>query len=73
MPRLPSEPPIQAIETEPAGRQASPIHHDTNRSHTVPTQTVILRPRAFDGIPSALVILMTILVLLGVAVHAAVL
>lgn len=39
----------------------------------MPTRTVILRPSAFSGVPSALVILMTILVLLGVAAHAAVL
>lgn len=36
------------------------------------TQTVILRPNAFSGLPSALVILVTILVLLGVVAHAAV-
>ena len=39
----------------------------------MPTQTVILRPNPFGGLPSALVVLMTILVLLGVAAHAAVL
>jgi len=38
----------------------------------MPTPTVILRPRAFSGVPSALVILVTVLVLLGVAAHAAV-
>ena len=39
----------------------------------MPAQTVILRPSAFSGVPSALVILVTILVVLGVAVHVAVL
>ena len=39
----------------------------------MPTHTVIVRPSAFSGGPSAHVILMTILVLLGVAAHAAVL
>jgi hypothetical protein len=72
MPHPPTETSSRAIKTESADRQLAPIHHDTNRSYPVPTQTVILRPRAFDGIPSALVILMTILVLLGVAAHVAV-
>lgn len=36
-------------------------------------QTQILRPNALDGVPSAIVVLMTILVLLGVVAHAAVL
>lgn len=37
------------------------------------SQTVILRPSVFGGFSSALVILLTILALLGVAAHAAVL
>jgi hypothetical protein len=36
-------------------------------------QPQILRPNALDGIPSAIVVLMTILALLGVVAHAAVL
>jgi hypothetical protein len=36
-------------------------------------QTQILRPDALVGIPSAIVVLMTILALLGVVAHAAVL
>jgi hypothetical protein len=35
-------------------------------------QTVILRPSPFSGLPSLLVLLMTILVVLGIAAHAAV-
>ena len=35
-------------------------------------QTVILRPSPFSGLPSVLVVLMAILVLLGIAAHAAV-
>ncbi len=36
------------------------------------TQTVILRPSPFSGLPSTLVVLVTILVVLGIAAHAAV-
>lgn len=39
----------------------------------MPARTVILRPNPFDGLPSVIVVVMTILVLLGVTVHAAVL
>jgi hypothetical protein len=39
----------------------------------MPTQTVILRPAAFGGAPSALVVLLTILIVIGVVAHAAVL
>ncbi len=39
----------------------------------MPAQTVILRPNPFAGVTSALVVLLTILVILGVAAHAAVL
>ena len=38
----------------------------------MPTHTVILGPSAFDGLPSALVVLLAILVVLGVVAHAAV-
>ena len=39
----------------------------------MPAQTQILRPDALNGIPSAILILVTILALLGVVAHAAVL
>lgn len=35
--------------------------------------TVILRPQPFSGLPSALLVLMAVLVVLGVVAHAAVL
>jgi hypothetical protein len=35
-------------------------------------QTVILRPSPFSGLPTLLVLLMTILVVLGIAAHAAI-
>lgn len=35
-------------------------------------QTVILRPSPFSGLPAALLVLLAILVVLGVAAHAAV-
>ena len=36
------------------------------------SHTVILRPSPFSGLPSAFVVLMVVLVLLGIAAHAAV-
>jgi hypothetical protein len=39
----------------------------------MPAQTQILRPDALDGLPSIMVVLVTILALLGVVAHAAVL
>jgi hypothetical protein len=36
------------------------------------SQAVILRPSPFSGLPSALVVLVVVLVLLGVAAHAAI-
>ena len=39
----------------------------------MPAQTLILRPRPFDGIPSTILVVMAILVVLGIAAHAAVL
>jgi hypothetical protein len=38
----------------------------------MPPQTVILRPSPFSGLSSALLVLLAILVMLGVAAHAAV-
>jgi hypothetical protein len=38
----------------------------------MPGQTIILRPSPFSGLPSALVGLLAILTLVGIAAHAAV-
>jgi hypothetical protein len=39
----------------------------------MPAQTQILRPDALSGVPSAILVMLTILALLGVIAHAAVL
>ena len=74
MPRSPTEMCLTRSKTH--GHHVDhplPSNRHQPRSDAMPTHTVILRPSAFSGVPSALVILMTILVLLGVAAHAAVL
>jgi hypothetical protein len=55
-----------------AERSINPRQH-RNGSHAMTAQTVILRPSPFSGLPSAMVVLMTILILLGIVAHAAVL
>ena len=64
------------LRTETGANRSAVRHPPTSkldRSQTMPAHAVILRPNPFGSFSAGLLILLTILVMLGIAAHAAVL